>query len=297
MRIERCQAKSPLGSQCTLEENKEQCIGKLTFCLASDGSRLRCQCAPNAETEGEGCKCLVSHVESLNGLQCLKTAEKVGDGCEEAQQCDSLSSESGSTTCSGGTCSCTGNYLENGANDKCLKKAEKLGDTCEDVRQCQVLSPEADAYACSGGTCSCTANYLGNGANNKCLKKAERLGEVCEENPQCVHLGNFEGSLAAAGCQALKCGCTTSSKEDGGRCFAPKKIDSSCETEKDCSNGGIEGSVTCSEDGKCSCGSGEEASEDKTKCDKAGGSGDSGASSSFTISFFVLVFTLVCLWM
>jgi len=175
-----------------------------------------------------------------------------------------------------------------------LKKAERLGDPCEEVRQCQVLSSETEAYACNG-TCNCNSNYLESSGRAKCLKIADALQQPCEEHSQCVHLGNFEGTSAAAGCEAQKCACLTPSKEDGGRCFAQKKIDSSCETDKDCTNGGIEGSVSCSEEGKCVCGSEEEeASEDKTKCNKK--TTDSSATTLGKVFFIVVFSTVVNLW-
>lgn len=179
-----CYETARLGQKCTVNNNCELATGEPAYCVKSvctcrDGYRpnqngTECirirqldepcetdlECVANNSRCGYVCRCTVNYILSRQKDKCLKAADKMGDPCEENEQCSMFLHKA---TCDAtGNCSCPTGFHHIPPNSKCYPNIG-LGEMCDNNDQCVVSSA-----VCSAGICQCEPGFIRSADNSQC---------------------------------------------------------------------------------------------------------------------------------
>lgn len=181
----RCYETSLIGEKCKVSNNCYLASGQPAYCDRSvcacpnkyhpnqDGTDCiktvhldePCESDQECVTEnsrcGEVCRCKVNYIQSRNKDKCLKAADKLGERCEENEQCTAFLT---TAMCGAdGLCACFPGYHHIPPDSRCFRDVG-LGDTCEETAECVVTSA-----VCSSGRCQCERGLSPNQDNSKCI--------------------------------------------------------------------------------------------------------------------------------
>ncbi|XP_051153100.1 prion-like-(Q/N-rich) domain-bearing protein 25 isoform X1 [Leptopilina boulardi] len=145
-------------------------------CVKTIALRENCtsteECAvKNSKCIGE-CRCDINHVISSNNSMCLKTANAIGDPCEEDLQCQDINF----SRCHRGKCSCLRGYHRRSTT---CHLDIGLNKPCEHHAQCVTLTNmDSDKFSptnvdCIDGICSCSLGHTLTSRGLDCIGYAE----------------------------------------------------------------------------------------------------------------------------
>lgn len=180
----RCYETALIGQKCTVNNNCQLANGQPAYCVKSvctcqngyqpnqDGTeciRIRqldepcdtdVECVANNSRCGYVCRCRVNYIQSRQKDECLKAADRMGDPCQENEQCSMFLSRA---VCDAtGQCSCSTGFHHIPPYNKCYPSIG-LGEMCEDNAECVVPSA-----VCSEGRCECEPSFTASADNSQC---------------------------------------------------------------------------------------------------------------------------------
>ncbi|XP_065350592.1 adhesion G protein-coupled receptor E2-like [Cloeon dipterum] len=180
------------------------------------------------------CNCKKDFVKNTQGSACLQVSTKLGQVCQENDQC-----KIDNSICKVGKCSCNEDAPIETKNE-CLKSITSIdNENCKDDMQCPGSS------TCVGNqgnmTCKCIPGFVKNSRGSACLKEIRTLGGRCEDPNEC----KIENSI----CKAGICTC----KEE-----APFGISDEClKNVKSIGNEKCKNNIQCPNNSTCSEGNGD----------------------------------------